>query len=662
MKKSKHEVHHITPEPATKEEVKEVSSINPRRKSYKGWVVALILIILIPALGIGGLFSYQYLYQDKVYEGVYVGSYSLGGMTRTQVVGLIDNLNKRYQTTGIVLSATTASGTLQTIPFTMQVTHGENTLDAAHLDGPNIADQALNQGRTGEWYNQLIDPVVVFFKQTPFQPVVVFNTEIISDHARELLAPYENPSQNASISISSFSPLAYEVIPEKAGSNFKYDQLSATLKKRLEALSFDPIAIAPIPTSPTIIQNDVTTIASTVPTLLTEPISLTYNDATSSVSHQWKLSPELVSKWLVPVRTSSTLTFGVDPGQVKKYLEANISKYINQQPIDAKFKMEGGKVTEFQGSQVGLSIDYSATTEHINETLLLRSQGVTVSSTEVAVTTVQPKITVADVNNLGITDIVGRGITTFHDSHTNRIKNIARAVTILNGTLIKPGETFSTLDHTAPFTTANGYLPELVIKGSKIVPELGGGLCQISTTLFRTAMNTALPITERSPHALVVNYYADPVNGNPGVDATIYEGSVDFKFTNDTGNYLLLQTDIDYTKQQLNFTFWGKPDGRKGSYTHPVVSQWISPGPAQEVVVDTLPSGKKDCQNAFTGAVASFTYSRILPTGEKVDRVFESRYKALPKICMIGSDTPSADPLAPLVDVSPIVDTLAPVN
>jgi vancomycin resistance protein YoaR len=370
----------------------------------------------------------------------------------------------------------------------------------------------------------------------------------------------------------------------------------------------------------------------------------------------------MVAHWFCWLMVFFCVAFGVDARQVKEYLEGNISKYINQQPIDAKFKAEGDKVTEFQGSRVGLSIDYSTTAQHINEVLLARAQGNSVSSTLIAVNVVQPQVTVADVNNLGITDIVGVGFTTFHDSHTNRIKNIARAVTLLNGTLIKPGETFSTLDHTAPFTTANGYLPELVIKGNKIEPELGGGLCQISTTLFRTAMNTALPIAERHPHGLVVNYYADPVNGNPGVDASVYEGSLDFKFTNDTGNYLLLQTDIDYTKQQLTFTIWGKPDGRKGSYTHPAVTQRIGVGAPQELPDPTLAVGKKVCQNAFSGAVANFTYTRILPTGEKIDRVFESHYRAVPQTCRVGVDSSTTDSLASLIDSEPVVDTLAPVN
>jgi vancomycin resistance protein YoaR len=175
-----------------------------------------------------------------------------------------------------------------------------------------------------------------------------------------------------------------------------------------------------------------------------------------------------------------------------------------------------------------------------------------------------------------------------------------------------------------------------VIKGDKIVKEVGGGMCQIGTTLFRMAMNSGMDITERRNHSLVVSYYADPVNGNPGTDATVYDQVLDLKFINDTGNYLLLETEMDTLKEELRFTLWGKSDGRSGSYTHPEVLKWIPTGPARIVETTTLAPGKKVCQGAFPGAVAKFTYTRITPTGETIERVFDSYYRALPSICTVG--------------------------
>jgi len=249
---------------------------------------------------------------------------------------------------------------------------------------------------------------------------------------------------------------------------------------------------------------------------------------------------------------------------------------------------------------------------------------------------IEPKIKMSDVNDLGIHGIVGFGYSTFRDSHNNRIKNIANAVDHLNGTLIKPGEEFSTNKYAGPYTLENGYLPEEVIKGTEIKKEVGGGMCQIGTTMFRTAMNSAMPIVERQNHSLVVGYYADPVNGNPGTDATLYDPYLDLKFLNDTENYLLLQTEIDYDKQELKFTLWGMSGGRKGWFTHPIVERWISPGEEQKIETLDLEPGTEKCQSAFVGAVTTFSYYRLIPGEEKIEREFESYYRPLPRICLVG--------------------------
>jgi len=300
--------------------------------------------------------------------------------------------------------------------------------------------------------------------------------------------------------------------------------------------------------------------------------------------------------------------------------------------------MSNNKVIKFQASSSGINLDLEKTATKINQAFLERNyktENITKTIT-VEFEVIEPKIKVSDVNDLGISEIIGMGVSTFKDSHTNRIKNIANAVTRLNGILIKPGEEFSTNKYAGPYTIENGFLSEAVIKGNEIKNEVGGGMCQIGTTMFRAAMNAGMDITERRNHSLVVSYYADPVNGNPGTDATLYEPFLDLKFLNDTGNYLLLQTEIDFTRQEIRFTIWGTPDGRSGWYTHPQVLQWIPVGEEQVVETTDLAPGVKECQSAFVGAVATFTYSRITPNGEKIDRVFESHYRPLPKQCLIG--------------------------
>ncbi len=294
--------------------------------------------------------------------------------------------------------------------------------------------------------------------------------------------------------------------------------------------------------------------------------------------------------------------------------------------------MENGRVIEFHGSQTGVAIDREATRVQL-ENALLRG---TAEEIQLVTATTEPTVTTAEVNTLGIEGMLGVGISNFSGSPPNRIKNIKNAARILNGLLIKPDEEFSLVAALEPFTLENGYLPELVIKGDKIEPEIGGGLCQIGTTTFRAAMNSATPITERQNHSLVVRYYNDPSNGNPGTDATIYGPHPDFRFKNDTGAHMLLTTEVDLTSFELRFTFWGKSDGRKGSYSAPIVHRWIPAGEMREVKTTDLAPGERKCQSKYVGAETSFVYTIERPDGTKEETTYTSHYRPLPEICLVG--------------------------
>jgi len=149
-------------------------------------------------------------------------------------------------------------------------------------------------------------------------------------------------------------------------------------------------------------------------------------------------------------------------------------------------------------------------------------------------------------------------------------------------------------------------------------------------------MNSGLPITARQNHSLVINYYKDPSNGNPGTDATIYDPSPDLKFINDTGNYILFQAEIDESNTTLNFTFWGASDGREGFYDPPTLIRWLPVGEEQTIETTELEPGTKKCQEAHVGADATVTYTVKKTDGTESKTVFDSHYRALPKICLVG--------------------------
>jgi len=263
----------------------------------------------------------------------------------------------------------------------------------------------------------------------------------------------------------------------------------------------------------------------------------------------------------------------------------------------------------------------------------------------IAVETVAPTITTGSVNDLGIKEILGVGTSDFSGSPSNRIANITHGAEKLNGLLIPPGEILSLIDHLKPFTIADGYLPELVIKGDEIKPEVGGGLCQIGTTTFRASMNAGLEIVERRNHSLIVSYYDDPSNGKPGTDATIYDPAPDFKVKNYTENYVLLTTEVDVQNHTLVFTFWGTSDGRNAYYTPPQVLSWNGYGSTEYKETPDLPPGVERCQSPHPGATTTFDYIVERPDGTEFKKTFTSVYRSLPRICLVGIDPDVLPPI-----------------
>src|SRR3990167_5340600 len=160
-------------------------------------------------------------------------------------------------------------------------------------------------------------------------------------------------------------------------------------------------------------------------------------------------------------------------------------------------------------------------------------------------------------------EVVGRGESNFAGSPANRRVNIRVGAEKYHGLIIKPGQEFSFNEFLGDVDAAHGFLPELVIKRDGLKPEFGGGLCQVSSTAFRAAMNTGLPIVERKNHAYAVQYYAPQ-----GTDATIYPGSVDLRFVNDTPAHILIWPYIKDTNK-LVFEFYGTKDSRKVTLQKP---------------------------------------------------------------------------------------------
>ncbi len=291
------------------------------------------------------------------------------------------------------------------------------------------------------------------------------------------------------------------------------------------------------------------------------------------------------------------------------YLDNKISEItnkINIEPLDAKFTITNGKVENFSLEASGLKVN----TKELKEEVLAKihennSSAITLNiPTEID----HPKIITSDINNLGIKELVGSGTSHFAGSISSRIYNINLAASRIDNTLIAPGDIFSFNQTVRDISALNGYKQAYVIQNGQTVLGDGGGVCQVSTTMFRAAMNSGLPIVERHAHAYRVHYYEE--DAAPGFDATIYTPSVDFKFKNETANYILIQTQIDLKNLTLTFNLYGTKDGRVVTITKPTLWDY-KPAPSDSYADDpTLAIGTiKQVDFAASGIKSTFDYT-----------------------------------------------------
>jgi len=313
-------------------------------------------------------------------------------------------------------------------------------------------------------------------------------------------------------------------------------------------------------------------------------------------------------------------------------LLARIQQLVETEPRDAVFRFEEGKVLEFKPEVVGRVIDVPAFNEKLGEVLLMANS----ETLEVPVIFSYPKIKAGDINNLGIKELIGEGKSLFSHSIPGRVFNVNLAASRINSTVVAPGEEFSFNSAVGDISRASGYQSAYIISGGKTVLGDGGGVCQVSTTVFRAALNAGLTITERKAHAYRVGYYEQ--DSKPGIDATVYNPTADLKFLNDTGNHILIQTKVDTKNMSMSVQIYGTKDGRVASISVPKISSQTPPPATLYVDDPTLPLGQmKQIDWAAWGAKVSFNYKVIRGDETLFEKTFYSNYQPWRAIYLKGT-------------------------
>lgn len=606
----------------------------PKLPSSKGvrvakWAGLGLLVVLVLVLSAAGT---TYLYtRDHILPGVSVAGLNVGGMDRLAATELLQQRFDRMVDAGLDVEL---YNEIQHIDLRTNVaTDPDLVYQLIDWDVNASVEQALQVGRTG---NQVVDfftPVYHFIlAPVALEPDYVLTETRLASAIHDAFPNAESDGTPTDfVFVGTGDAMSVTVTEAVEGAIIDTRQALDDLRLNAQDLTLETESLRLVERSAIISKTEAETlIPAAREAVLHAPYTLTFTPEYGSVL-KYPISANDLKIWLVPSKDAQGQpVLNLDAEAMQTFL-GPIHAAIDIAPKDAKFVVEGNRVVEFSESHDGFLINDDKVLADLVNVLGEESQELAISAERTA-----PNVPTGSANDLGIKEVLGVGYSSFAGSPSNRRANIRHGADKLNGLLVAPGETLSLLDNLRPFTVADGYLPELVIKGDKIIPEVGGGLCQIGTTTFRAGMNSGLDIVERRNHSLVVSYYNDPSNGQPGTDATIYDPSPDLKIKNDTANYIMLVTEVNNTTSELFFTFWGTSDGREGSYTPPKVLSWTGYGATQETETTTLAPGVRKCQAAHPGATTTFNYNIVMPDGTTKTREFFSSYRSLPTICLVG--------------------------
>lgn len=314
-----------------------------------------------------------------------------------------------------------------------------------------------------------------------------------------------------------------------------------------------------------------------------------------------------------------------------------VADQVERSPQNPKFVFDNGRVSEFQPAIDGIAVNIEKfNASVINNLLLLPDSDSKNLSFDIPVSRTPPQISTEKVNDLGIKELIGRGTSTFYHSIPSRVHNVVLAASRINGTLVKPGDTFSFNDILGDVSQFTGYQQAYIISEGKTILGDGGGVCQVSTTLFRAVLKAGLPVLERTAHAYRVGYYEQ--DSPPGLDATVYGPSPDLKFKNDTPGYVLIEAAADPKHYSLVFELYGTSDGRAATITKPVVTNVVAP--PEDLYQDdpTLPTGTvKQIDFKAWGAKVVFSYT-VTRNGEQIyKKAFTSNYRPWQAVYLRGT-------------------------
>jgi vancomycin resistance protein YoaR len=547
-----------------------------------------IAIVTTSIVVVGGfLVVTPFLFAGRVGPGLQAGMHTMTGVSNKDVPSMIDAFEREIVS--------------QVLTFNL----GENEVKfelkelGILLDKESIIETIKA--------NNLRD---VITKESSIKPIPAIDDTKLSKVLSLAFTESINGPQNATLRFDAAGKL--ELVPSVAGEVIDLERLKTDLNILVVNQDWDePITLSLVTDVAEVQDNETASALEYANKILREGIELTFGEESIPVKpftirrlirFVEQVDPTNHNNFILGVKFDST--------ELSSYLTTTVVPVIDQPAQNARFVLNEERVEQFSLPSEGRALDIPATASSIAAKLAKHERVV-----ELVAAISEPVFSnIDDIEKLGLTEQLSSGESDFVGSPKNRVHNITVGASKYHGLLIPPNTEFSFNEFLGPVNAATGFKPELVIKSNVTTPEYGGGLCQVSTTLFRAALNSGLEITQRRNHSYAVSYY-----GKPGLDATIYPPYTDLRFLNNTPGYILIQTRIDGTK--IAFDFWGTNDDRKVEVTGPIAYDRQS-----------------------NGAVKAYVDQLVTLADEVIiDKTFYSRYKSpklFPKVLAANGEGP----------------------
>jgi vancomycin resistance protein YoaR len=489
------------------------------------------------------------LFLGQAYPGVSAAGIAMAGMDRMQVeVVLAEHLS--YARSGTVLFT---DGERQYPAKPIQV--------GLTIDTAAMADEVIGIGREGPFLRQIEDQLRAWGEGRTIPILARFDQSTAQGYLAQLAGQVDRPQIEASLNLDG---VEVQMRNGQVGRELDIPATIADLTPAVTQLVDVHVPLVINETPPMVL--DASDQAALARQIVSEPLVITAPDA-----GPWVFEPPALASMLrinlAPDAEQAHYQVGLDRAQLLAYLES-LALQLVRQPVNARFMFNDDtrQLDLLQSAVRGRRLDVEASIESINQGLLAGQHEIPLVF-EWRAPTVDDDAT---AQQLGISEPVSVVSTYFSGSSPERRQNIRTAAGAFHGLLIPPGGTLSMAEVLGDISLDNGYAEALIIFGGSTIKGVGGGVCQVSTTLFRTAFFGGYEIIERHPHAYRVSYYEQgPNSPGPGFDATVFVPDVDFKFRNDSQYWLLSETYV--YGDQLLWKFYSTSDGRQ--------VDWSSSGP-----------------------------------------------------------------------------------